>query len=607
MPETSGNRFIFSDDFYNNLENPTTETNQVIDNTLSSIEIPKFEQHVQNNNSFINEPFNNNVDNNNFIPDFINNNETSNEVKNDFNQIEELDNKVELNNNDFLLNTENNNIVNNDIPDLLSTTQEIESSQIDELDDVVDKYGIPISNNNDTNTFVEPVDSLNSDNNFNFNVESGIDTSLEEQLLKPQSEYTYKPDIINNNYFNEPQEKTVYRAIRRPRTTPIETPSYTNSNYNNQVNNYSENNLEKIASSLENERPFENKVSEEDLNWKPEIVEPVVIQEEINYYEEESKDIEIFKSDLLERLAEKERETGKISILARYGEDFCSRDYVTNPAIGRDNEIKELGLILITPEKSAILVGKPGIGKTSIVEGLAYRIQRNKVPDILKGYTIISIKTTSLLGTLPNGETRLQTLIDEIKELDKIILFIDEIHMLMGATHESGLDFANMFKESLGRGSIKMIGATTSDEYERYVLRDKAFVRRFQRVDVLEPTKEETVEILMGTLPKIEKTTNAKLKYTHYLQVEIMNFIVDITNEYKRVYGIGSRYPDICITLLNQAFSEAIFNNRREVNILDIRNAIANSKNIYPDVIKKELINFDDKFKQLIAEEKTTF
>ena len=174
----------------------------------------------------------------------------------------------------------------------------------------------------------------------------------------------------------------------------------------------------------------------------------------------------------------------------------------------------------------------------------------------------------------------------------------------MNASDGSNLDFANLFKESLGRGSIKMIGATTSEEYERNVLRDKAFVRRFQRVDVNEPTKEQTVEIIMGTLPKIEANTGAKMMYTHYVQVEIMKYIVDITSEYKRVYGIGSRYPDICLTLVTQAFSEAVFDNRKEVNIKDIRNAILKSKNIYPDVIKKEIVNFDKQFKDLLEEAK---
>ena len=307
-----------------------------------------------------------------------------------------------------------------------------------------------------------------------------------------------------------------------------------------------------------------------------------------------------FKSDLLERI----KSSGNPSILARYGDDFTGRDYVTNPAIGRDEEIKQLILTLLTPEKSAILIGKPGIGKTSIVEGLAFRIQRDVVPDGLKGYSIVNVKTASLIGVTETGETRLQTMVDELKKLEKVILFIDEIHMLVGATNDSAMDFANMFKEGLGRGQIKVIGATTTDEYERYILRDKAFVRRFQTIDVAEPSREHTIKIMMGTLPKIEKETGTKLKYTSFIQSEIMAFIVDITSEFKRIYGIGSRYPDICLTLLKQAFSQAIFQNRNEVNIFDVRNAILNSTNIYPDVIKKEIVNFDIAFKKIIDEEK---
>lgn len=294
----------------------------------------------------------------------------------------------------------------------------------------------------------------------------------------------------------------------------------------------------------------------------------------------------------------------KFSILERYGENYTEKEYITNPAIGRDVQIKELLLILLTPEKSAILVGKPGIGKTAIVEGLAYAIQQGNVPDALKGYTVINIKTASLLGTMPNGESRVQVMIDELKEKEKIILFIDEIHMLIGATDESALDFANIFKEGLGRGSIKVVGATTTEEYERYILRDKAFTRRFQKVEVPEPTREETINIMMGTLPKIEKTTGAKLKYTDWIKQQIMGFIVDLTSEYKRVYEIGSRYPDISLTLLKQAFSHAIFENRNEVNIFDIEHAVLNTKNVYPDVIKKDMPTFYKMFKDIIAEEK---
>lgn len=288
----------------------------------------------------------------------------------------------------------------------------------------------------------------------------------------------------------------------------------------------------------------------------------------------------------------------RISILENYGENFNKNNYITNPAIGRDEQIKQMILILLTPDKSAILTGKPGVGKTAIVEGLAYRIQRNLVPDILKGYQVIKINTAALLGTDPvTGESKVQTLIDELKNKTKLILFIDEIHTLMGTKGEA-LDFANMFKPALDRGDIKVIGATTTEEYERYILRDKAFVRRFQKVEVQEPTREENIKILLGTLPKIEYRTGAKMMYSPYIQQRIMAFITDITSEYKRIYEIGSRYPDVSLTIVQQAFSNALFENRHEVNIIDFKKAIMNSKNIYPDVIKKSIPEFDKIFQE---------
>ena len=292
----------------------------------------------------------------------------------------------------------------------------------------------------------------------------------------------------------------------------------------------------------------------------------------------------------------------RISILDTYGENFQEKDYITNPAIGRDEQIKQLILILLTPDKSAVLIGKPGVGKTATVEGLAYRIQIGDIPDALKEYQVIKINTAALLGVDPvTGESKIQTLIDELKTKSKLILFIDEIHTLMGTKGEA-LDFANMFKPALDRGDIKVIGATTTEEYERYILRDKAFVRRFQKVEIHEPTREENIQILIGTLPKIEKRTGAKMLYTPFVQRRMMEFITDITSEYKRIYEIGSRYPDVSLTLVQQAFSNALFENRAEVNVLDFRLAITSSKNIYPDVIRKSLPIFDAMFADQIEE-----
>ena len=290
------------------------------------------------------------------------------------------------------------------------------------------------------------------------------------------------------------------------------------------------------------------------------------------------------------------------SMLLRYTDNLTAINYITNPAIAREKEIKELILILLTPEKSGILVGKPGIGKTAIVEGLAYKMQRNDVPDVLKGYRIFRINTVALIGEF-QGENRVIKLIDEIKKQDKIILFIDEIHTLMGNSNQGALDLANMFKEGLSRGTIKMIGATTTAEYDRYILRDKAFLRRFEKVEIEEPTMEMCVQILLQTLPKIEKQTGVVLPYTNFIKEKIMMFIVNMTSEFKRVYEISSRYPDIALTILRQAFSNAIYENKKVVGFGNIYDAIRFTKAVYPDVIKKELIIFKEEFKSELTAE----
>jgi len=285
------------------------------------------------------------------------------------------------------------------------------------------------------------------------------------------------------------------------------------------------------------------------------------------------------------------------SILDRFSDNLTDVTYITNPAVARDEEIKKLILVLLTPEKSAVLVGKPGIGKTAIVEGLAYRIQNNDVPEALMGYTIYRVNTTALINT--NGEeNRVLKLVEELKQREKVILFIDEIHTLIGHDAYGALDRAIMFKEGLSRGTIKMIGATTTYEYERYIMRDKAFLRRFEKVDVSEPTEEMTVEILMKTLPKLEKQTGVVLPYTDFIKEKIMKFIVNMTTEFKRVYEISSRYPDIALVILRQCFSNAIYENRRTINFKNIYDAVRTTKAVYPDVIAKELIAFKEIFEE---------
>jgi len=293
----------------------------------------------------------------------------------------------------------------------------------------------------------------------------------------------------------------------------------------------------------------------------------------------------------------------EFSVLKKYGENLSERKYVTNPAIGRDEEIKQLILTLLTPEKSAILVGLPGIGKTAIVEGLSYRIQNDEVPNGLKGYTIYKLNTAALIGTIPGtSELKIQSLLNEVKNADKLILFIDEIHTLIGDADES-MDFANIFKPVLDRGSIKVIGATTTQEFEQFILTDRAFNRRFQRINVAEPTKEQTVQILCGSLPKYEAKTGAKMKYTDFIKEKIMKFIVNLTEETNRVYEYDGRYPDICFSIVQQAFSYALVDNRDQVDIRDFKKAIENTKLVYKDIINKKMDLFFEEFEDIYRSE----
>ncbi len=293
-----------------------------------------------------------------------------------------------------------------------------------------------------------------------------------------------------------------------------------------------------------------------------------------------------------------------LSLIDIYGENLTEKEYITDPAIARDEEIKQCILTLLTPEKSALLVGKAGIGKTAIVEGIAYRIKNNNVPDALKGWSVIKINVASLIGVTNNEkdtQSKLDAIIREIVAREKTILFIDETHLLVNRS--GGIDFANLLKPSLDRGLIKMIGATTQEEYETYILRDRAFLRRFQKIEVLETDKPTTVKILMGTIPKLEKQIGVKIKYQPFQIEKFMKFIVEMTDEYKRIYEISSRYPDICLTIVANAFTYALYDNEKVVMTKHFYKAIVNCKSVYEDVKIKEIAKFKEEFAEFIRAE----
>lgn len=296
-----------------------------------------------------------------------------------------------------------------------------------------------------------------------------------------------------------------------------------------------------------------------------------------------------------------------LSILDNYSDELTAKTYVTDPAISREEQLKNTILILLSPEKSVVLTGPAGVGKTSLVEGLALKIQKNEVPDVLKNYKIYKINTSSLLGNYEHDgivESKLQLLINEVMDKKNTILFIDEVHTLVTAARNGGgVDFLNMLKPCLDRGDLKIIGATTTKEYEEFLLKDKAFIRRFEKVELPEPDEDTTVKIVMGTKKKIELSTGVIFPYSDYILEHIARFIVSITSKYKRRAETGSNYPDIALSLFSSCFTYARFDNAKEVNFKYIYDAIKNTKLIYPDVVQKALPEFKNMFKEWIEKE----
>ena len=181
-----------------------------------------------------------------------------------------------------------------------------------------------------------------------------------------------------------------------------------------------------------------------------------------------------------------------------------------DPVVGRDKEIARLIQILSRRTKNnPCLVGEPGVGKTAIVEGLAQRIVTGMVPDTVKDKRVVVLDLSGMVaGSKYRGEfeERIRNVIDEVREQQGILLFIDEIHTIIGAGGAEGaLDASNILKPSLSRGEIQLIGATTLEEYRKYIEKDAALERRFQPVTVEEPTEEEAVKILRGLRPYYEK------------------------------------------------------------------------------------------------------
>ncbi|MYU71057.1 ATP-dependent Clp protease ATP-binding subunit [Lactobacillus salivarius] len=261
-------------------------------------------------------------------------------------------------------------------------------------------------------------------------------------------------------------------------------------------------------------------------------------------------------------LSEKKQGNGTPTLdeLARDLTEMVRKDQI-DPVVGRDNEIKRVVQILSRRTKNnPVLLGEPGVGKTAVAEGFSQKIVNGEVPDNLKNKRVMMLDMGSLVaGTKYRGEfeDRLKKIIEEIREDGNVILFIDEMHTLIGAGGAEGaIDASNILKPALARGEVQVIGATTLNEYQKYVEADAALERRFASVTINEPTPEVALTILKGLRPKYEKH--------HQLQItdEALESAVKLSKRY-----IASRFlPDKAIDLMDEAAARVRINNSQKVD-----------------------------------------
>ncbi len=283
---------------------------------------------------------------------------------------------------------------------------------------------------------------------------------------------------------------------------------------------------------------------------------------------------------------DKKVERTKTPVLDNFGRDLTklATEDKLDPVVGREKEIERVAQVLSRRKKNnPVLIGEPGVGKTAIAEGLALRIVQKKVPRILQEKRVVTLDLAGLVaGTKYRGqfEERMKALMNELEKAKDVILFIDELHTIVGAGGASGsLDASNMFKPALARGDFQCIGATTLDEYRKYIETDGALDRRFQKVMVEPPSYDETIQIL----------NNIKFKYEEHHHVRYTKDAIDSAVKLSNRYITDRHLPDKAIDVLDEAGSRVHMGNFEvPQDILDLEGEIEKVRQEKAQVVKKQ-------------------
>lgn len=299
---------------------------------------------------------------------------------------------------------------------------------------------------------------------------------------------------------------------------------------------------------------------------------------------------DFYRDEQKEKLAAKSKAKSKTPVLDNFGRDLtkAAEDGKLDPIVGREKEIERVSQILSRRKKNnPVLIGEPGVGKTAIAEGLALRIVQRKVSRVLFNKRVVSLDLASMVaGTKYRGqfEERMKALMMELEKAEDVILFIDEIHTIVGAGGASGsLDASNMFKPALARGEIQCIGATTLDEYRQYIEKDGALERRFQMVLIQPASPEETVEILH----------NIKGKYEDHHSVQYADDAIKACVDLSVRYMSDRHLPDKAIDIMDEAGARVhISNIHVPTEIVDLEAQIEEIKQEKNRVVKSQ--NFEE-------------
>jgi ATP-dependent Clp protease ATP-binding subunit ClpC len=299
------------------------------------------------------------------------------------------------------------------------------------------------------------------------------------------------------------------------------------------------------------------------------------------------------------------RKVGKGSqtpILDNFSRDLTkiAEEGKIDPVIGRDKEVKRIAQILSRKKKNnAVIVGDAGVGKSALVEKLALMVHKGECPTNLLDKRIVSLDLTSLVaGTKYRGqfEERIKAIINELQQVTNVVVFIDELHTMVGAGNASGsMDAANILKPALARGEIQCIGATTFDEYKKHLEKDAALVRRFQKIILKEPTQTETIDILK----------NLKTSYEDYHKVQYEDEVVETIVKLSNRYITDRQFPDKAIDVLDELGSEKKVNSRVPESIEKLKLEIDGIKEQKIQVVKnqkyEEAAKLRDEEKKLLS------